>query len=266
MDIGPEQVSAFESAKQQLVSPPLLIHFNPEKPLVLSCDASPYGISAVLSHAVDGSEQPVAFASKTLAKAEQNYLQLDKEALAIIFGIKRFHEYLVGHTFTIISDHKLLQYLFNKKKAIPQMASARVQRWALTLSAYDYNNVYKLGKQHCNADMLSRLLLETAPQHVPIPGDTIMLLETLQSSPVTVKLIKTWTNQDPTLLKVHELVKRDWTHTNDPMLQSYQHRHMEFSVQADCVLWGNQIIVPPAGQSRVLDVLHDMMVTRASPA
>ena len=64
---GPEQVSTFESAKQQLVSLPLLIHFDPEKPLVLSCDASPYGIGAVLSHTVDGSEQPVAFASRTLA-------------------------------------------------------------------------------------------------------------------------------------------------------------------------------------------------------
>ena len=60
------------------------------------------------------------------------------------------------------------------------MASARVQRWALILSAYDYNIAYKPGKQHCNADMLSRLPLETAPQDVPIPGDTIMLLETLQ--------------------------------------------------------------------------------------
>ena len=254
---GPEQVSAFESAKQQLVSPPLLIYFDPEKPLVLSCDTSPYGIGAILSHAVDGSEQPVAFASRTLAKAEQNYSQLDKEALAIIFGVKRFHEYLVEHTFTIISDHKPLQYLFNEKKAIPQMASARIQRWALTLNAYNYNIAYKPGKQHCNADVLSRLPLETAPQDVPIPGDTIMLLETLQSSPVTAKLIKTWTNQDPTLSKVRDLVKRGWTHTNDPKLQPYQRRHMELSVQADCVLWGNRIIVPPAGQSRVLDVLHD---------
>ena len=84
-----------------------------------------------------------------------------------------------------------------------------------------------------------------------------MLLETLQSSPVTAKLIKTWTNRDPTLSKVRDLVKRGWTHTNDPKLQPYQRRHMELSVQADCVLWGNRIIVPPAGQSRVLDVLHD---------
>ena len=254
---GPEQVTAFESAKQQLASPPLLVHYDPEKPLVLSCDASPYGIGAVLSHILEGGEQPIAFASRTLAPAERNYSQVDKEALSIIFGVKRFHEYLVGHTFTIVSDHKPLQYLFNERKAIPQMASARVQRWALTLSCYDYNIIYKPGKQHNNADMLSRLPLATAPTDVPVPGDTVMLLETLQSSPVTAKLIKTWTNRDPILSKVRDLVKKGWIHSDDPKLRPYQRRYMELSVQADCVLWGNRVIVPPAGQPRVLDVLHD---------
>ena len=215
---GQEQIKAFELAKQNLASPPLLVHFDPEKPIVLSCDASPYGIGAVLSHTIEGREQPIAFASRTLAAAEQNYSQLDKEALAIIYGVKRFHEYLVGHKFTIVSDHKPLQYLFNEKKTIPQMASPRVQRWALTLSGYDYNIVYKPGKHHCNADMLSRLPLKTTPRDIPVPGDTVMLLETLQESPVTAKLIRTWTNRDPTLSKVRDLVKRGWTHTGDPKL------------------------------------------------
>ena len=254
---GPEQIKAFETAKQQLASPPLLVHYDPEKPLVLSCDASPYGLGAVLSHSVDRVEQPIAFASRTLAPPERNYSQLDKEALAIIFGVKHFHDYVVGRKFTIISDHKPLQYLFNEKKAIPQMTSARVQRWALTLSSYDYNISYKSGKQHCNADMLSRLPIAAAPTEVPVLGDTILLLETLQSSPVTAKLIKTWTNRDPLLSRVRDKVKRGWIHTNDPKFRPYQRRYMELSVQSDCVLWGNRIIVPPAGQSRVLDVLHD---------
>ena len=150
---GPEQVTAFESAKQQLVSPPLLIHYDPEKPLVLSCDASPYGIGAVLSHTLEGGEKPIAFASRTLASAERNYSLVDKEALAFIFGVKRFHEYLVGHNFTIVSDHKPLQYLFNEKKATPQMASARVQRWSLTLSCYDYNIVYKGSLQNLDTGL-----------------------------------------------------------------------------------------------------------------
>ena len=71
--------------------------------------------------------------------------------------------------------------------------------------------------------MLSRLPLKTAPRDIPVPRDTVILLETLQESPVTAKLIRTWTNRDPTLLKVRDLVKRGWTHTGDPKLQPYSY-------------------------------------------
>ena len=82
-------------AKERLKSSQLLIHFDHELPLVLACDASPYGSGAILSHRLeDGSEKPISFASRSLTKAERNYSQLDKEALAIIFGVKQFHKYI----------------------------------------------------------------------------------------------------------------------------------------------------------------------------
>ena len=94
---GAEQQKAFQEAKTQLTSSHLLVHYDPERELILSCDASPYGVGAVLSHRMsDGSEQPVAFASRSLAPAEKKYSQLDKEALSIIFGVKKFHDYLYG--------------------------------------------------------------------------------------------------------------------------------------------------------------------------
>ena len=149
---------AFRRIKNLLCSNKLLVHYDPSRPLLLACDASPYGVGAVLSHKMsDGSEQPVYFASRSLSKAEQNYSQLDKEGLAVVFGVKKFRQFLYGRQFTIITDHRPLLGLLGEGKPIPPNASARVQRWALTLSAYDYKLIYKPGTAHSNCDGLSRL-------------------------------------------------------------------------------------------------------------
>jgi len=79
------------------------------------------------------------------------------------------------------------------------MASARLQRWALTLGAYDYRISYRPSRDHANADMFSRLPLPESPQDIPLSGETILLLEHLQSSPTTANHIKKWTDQHPIL-------------------------------------------------------------------
>jgi hypothetical protein len=92
-----------------------------------------------LSHILpDGSERPISYASKSLSTSEKNYSQLDKEALSIIFGVKRFHSYLYGRKFTLITDHKPLLAILGQKKGISPLAAARMQRWALIFAAYSY--------------------------------------------------------------------------------------------------------------------------------
>ena len=109
------QEMTFQAAKEALQADSLLVHYDPAKPLLLACDASQYGIGVLLSHVTeDQSERPVAYASRTLSAVEKNYSQLEREALAIIFAIKKFYDYLLGRHFTIESDHRPLSFLFNE--------------------------------------------------------------------------------------------------------------------------------------------------------
>lgn len=152
------QEKAWKESKKLLLSSNVLVHFDPSKDLILACDASPYGLGAVLSHRMDdGSERPIGYASRTLTPAETNYSHIEKEGLAIIFGVKKFHQYLYGKKFELVTDHKPLLGLFKEDKPIPNMAAARIQRWAVPLSAYEYMLIYKAGKLQANCDGLSRL-------------------------------------------------------------------------------------------------------------
>ena len=93
------------------------------------------GFLPTLSHNISGEERPIAFASSTLSTAQKNYLQLDKEALSIIYELKRFHQYLYGRNFTIITDNKPLIHLFKPSAPAPMQAAARLQRWSLILAS-----------------------------------------------------------------------------------------------------------------------------------
>ena len=101
-----------------------------------------------------GAEQPVAYASRSLQPAEQKYAQIEREALAIIFAVRRYHQYLYGRSFTLVTDHRPLCRIFGSKEAIPPLATAKMQRWALILSTYQYNIEYVSGKLNQCADCM----------------------------------------------------------------------------------------------------------------
>jgi len=84
-------------AKKALQADSLLIHYDPTKQLLVACDASPLVLSAMLSHIMpDGQERPIAYTSRTLMAAERGYSQLEKEGLAVVFPVTKFHNYLYG--------------------------------------------------------------------------------------------------------------------------------------------------------------------------
>lgn len=254
-----EQAEAFQRSKELLTKANLLVHFDSSKEIVLACDASPYGIGAVLAHRmVDGSERPIAYASRTLAPAEKNYSQVEKEGLSVVFGVRKFHQYLYGTRFTVYTDHKPLLGLFDENKPIPTMAAERIRRWALTLSAYEYTIQYKPGKNHGNADALSRLPLKKSVE-VPKLGNTILLLDHLETTPVTAEKISEWTRRDPLMARVLEYIAQGWPPVlqgHEEELRPYFSRRMELTVEAGCLMWGQRVVIPPQGRTSMLKELH----------
>ena len=115
---------AFQCLKDMLGTDTVLAHFNPTQQIGISCDASDVGIGAVLFHRYDDdSECPIANTSKTLTQTQRRYSQIQKEALAVIYGLQIFHQYLYGRKFILVTDHKHLVALFNPAKGTPAMTA-----------------------------------------------------------------------------------------------------------------------------------------------
>lgn len=246
----PFHQAAFEELKKMLSSDSLLVNFNPDLPTVLAGDASNVGVGAVLSHIIDGKEMPIAFASKTLNSTEKNFAQIDKEGLAIIFGVKTFKEYLSGRFFTIYTDHKPLLGIFDTKKAIPSILSPRLLRWTLILSMYDYSINYRRGKVNSNADALSRLPL-FSNDVTPAPLE-VLLLESMKEPPVSAKEIAFHTKEDPVLSKVFYWLINGWPNKIPTAeFDTYLKRKNELSIHANCILLGNRVVIPPPLRKRI---------------
>ena len=131
------------------------MHYDPKLPLILECDASPYGVGAELSHQFpDGVECPIAYASRSLNNADKNYSQIEKEGLAIIFGLSKFNMYLHGRRFILCTDHKPLLKIFVPDSATPVLAAACLQRWSLLLAAHHYKNSIQIVNRNCKCRCL----------------------------------------------------------------------------------------------------------------
>ena len=222
------------------------MHYNPTLPIRLA-----------IAHVFpDGSERPVAFASRTLSQSERNYAQVEKEALSLIFGVKHFHSYLYGRKFTIITDHKPLTAILGEKKGIPPLAAARLQRWAWILSAYKYEIQFRPTGDHGNADGLSRL-----PRQGVVPESTsadpkIFNVSQMEALPVNVRQLRAATRSDRTLSKVFRYTQSGWPHQIPQKLKPFADRRNELTVEEGCLLWGYRVLIPGKLRPKLLQELH----------
>ena len=147
----PECQFSFEKMKTLLSTAPVLSYPDFKAEFILDTDASNHGIGAVLSQLKNGVEHPVAYASRTLSKAERNYCVTRKELLAVVEFVKQFRHYLQGPKFRIRTDHAPLRSVLKVKKPEGQLA-----RWIEFMSSFSFEIEYRVGQRHENADALSR--------------------------------------------------------------------------------------------------------------
>lgn len=265
-----ECVDAFERIKAMLTSAEVLTHYDPAKPIYLAVDASSKGLGAVIYHRIAGKDRPIAKASKTLTSAETRYAQIEREALAIVFGVKKFHQYLWGRKFVLFTDHKPLTTIFGSKKGIPVSTASRLQRWALILMSYTYDIEFKGTKDIANADGLSRLP-EGPDEEFDMAGQEDVFNVTVEEIsairdermcvlPITAEDIAKATSNDPSLSKVVGYILHGWPTSVPSELVPYSQRQTDLVVHEGCLLWGLRTIIPPPFRESLLDILHDCHV------
>ena len=137
--------------KEALTTAPVLGYPKPEGQMILDTDASGFAVGAVLSQIQDGREVVLAYLSKALSAAEQNYCITRKELFAVVTASKAWHPYLYGRSVTVRTDNTAVAWAKRLKRPVGQMA-----RWLQVLDTYDLHEVHRPGRIHWNADALSR--------------------------------------------------------------------------------------------------------------
>ncbi len=257
---------AFQKLKDLLSSDNVLVHFDNKLPLGLACDASSVGIGAVLFHRFpDGSERPIANVSKTLTDCQRNYSQIQKEALAIVFGLKKFHQYLYGRKFILVTDHRPLLAIFGPGKDIPLLAANRLARWALLLSQFNYKIEYRKTTKHANADALSRL---PAMDDTKFDGeeseDDVQMVCAIDAindkvTPADHGTLARESTKDPVISTVLRFTREGWPpKKNDEGSEMQRFRQLSDSLAIcnGCLIHGSRVVIPDSMRREVLDLLH----------
>lgn len=254
---GPENSKQFQEIKSSIVNGRVLGYFNKKDESIVISDASPVGLGAILIQKErTGEERIIMFASKSLSETERRYCQTEKEALAIVWAVERFHYYLYGHKFTLITDHKPLTFMF-KPLSKP---CARIERWVLRLQSYIFNVVYKKGKDNI-ADTLSRLsAVDKSPSPFDEDSDHYVCQITEGSSeseivsPVTLKEIRDCCTKSKEYLDLMEgFLNNNW----EANVARWQNLSGEFSIENGLIVRGCRLYIPPPLRDRILCAGHE---------
>ena len=259
--------AAFSQLKSMLSSNMLLTHFDPQLPIVVAADASTHGIGGVILHVFpDGSEKAIMHISRTLTPTETRYSQIEKEALSLVVAVRRFHKYIYGRRFTLLTDHKPLLSIFGSKKGIPVHSANRLQRWALVLLGHDFDIQYRQTDSFGQADALSRLISNHATVNedsvvaaILSPDDpaSIVLSNAVRALPVTAADIQKATRTDPTLWKAINFTRTKWPSTKfEGDIKHLANRRESLCVVNDCLMFHDRVVIPATLRAQLLRQFH----------
>uniref|UniRef100_A0A183CHH4 RNA-directed DNA polymerase n=1 Tax=Globodera pallida TaxID=36090 RepID=A0A183CHH4_GLOPA len=272
----PKCQNAFNKIIATLQSDLALTHYDPALPIIVAADASQHGIGGVLSHELaNGTIKAVSHFSRSLSPAEQNYGQIEKEALALVEAVKRFHKMIFGRKFTLLTDHQPLKKIFGNKSGVPKHSHNRLVRWSLILTAYDFDIKYVKTELFGQADALSRLI---SSNRAAKPDEEIIVAsceienslqndirEIVRQLPITYKELVAETKDDSGLQQIMKFVKNLWPEPKNfretEFLSSekyvqFHRRKDDISIVNDCLMLGERIIIPKALQKQILKMLH----------
>ena len=248
-----QQQKSFELLKQLTSETPVLKYFDPTKPVKVSVDASSKGMGAVLMQ----EDHPVAYALKALNKTQQNYAQIEKEMLAIVFGCTRFHQYIFGMPqLEVETDHKPLETIL--KKPLHQ-APARLQKMVMVVQKYPICVRYHPGKELVIADTLSRAFITDDTTDPILEEFEINVLKTLPISEEKLKQFQDKTEDNPVLQDLKHTVENGWP-TNKraaPLtIAPYWNCRDEITISEGILFKGERVIVPKNLQPQMLSLIH----------
>lgn len=237
-----------QRSKQGLLKHSILGFYDVNDRTQVIADASPVRLGAVLIQFKENEPRIISFANRILTAPEQNYAQTEKEALALVWAVERFHYFLFGRQFELVTDHKALEILFTPKST----PCARIERWVIRLMAYKFTVVYKPGKTNI-ADPLSRLIPTdtTATNKTSATEQYIQWILTY-AEPKAIKLqeIETISAQDEEIQSIKRALNADGLGLFKPFA-------IELCFAGGILLRNTKIVIPESLRERTLQLAHE---------
>lgn len=256
------QDNAFKKIKDLICTTPMLAYYDPEKKLIVSADASSYGIGACLiQESTSNTRELVAYISRTLTSTERHYAQIEREALGITWAAEKLAEYITGVHVTFETDHKPLVQLLQTKNL--DTLTPRLQRFRMRLMRYQYEVTYVPGKTLLIADALSRSPIpntcETEELTLEVSNYVNNIILNLPVKDPYLEKIKAEQNKDDICTQLRKLSIDGWpdrSKLSSLLLPYFQYR-FEISLSSDdLLLKGTRLVIPNTLQKEVIDFLH----------